>query len=205
MRATHTTRRISQIQDDLKHCAPPDPESSWPSVARGASIVVSTRAPRGHPVQSRQRIYKEWHEIYDCATCPETRTKNCSESCQICQIWTKTRTLTYLCLQRLVLGPNTRTYSHSSPSRCWWREGDLGPSEYGNAGANSQTRSISRGAVAQGSELDDVTIHQTKSMQCDAPYQDWHAGPAGFPPTMGRGDASPRQYIDIVILRTLYS
>ena len=24
MRATHTTRRISQIQDDLKHCAPPD-------------------------------------------------------------------------------------------------------------------------------------------------------------------------------------
>ena len=26
--------------DDLKHCAPPDPEPSWPDVARGTSIVV---------------------------------------------------------------------------------------------------------------------------------------------------------------------
>ena len=31
--------------DDLKHCTPPDPEPSWPEVARGTSIVVSTRAP----------------------------------------------------------------------------------------------------------------------------------------------------------------
>ena len=31
--------------DDLKHCAPPYPEPSWPDVARGTSIVVSTRAP----------------------------------------------------------------------------------------------------------------------------------------------------------------
>ena len=31
--------------DDLKHCAPPDPEPSWPDVARGTSIVVSMRAP----------------------------------------------------------------------------------------------------------------------------------------------------------------
>ena len=31
--------------DDLKHCAPPDPEPSWPDVVRGTSIVVSTRAP----------------------------------------------------------------------------------------------------------------------------------------------------------------
>ena len=31
--------------DDLKHCSPPDPEPSWPEVARGTSIVVSTRAP----------------------------------------------------------------------------------------------------------------------------------------------------------------
>ena len=31
--------------DDLKHCAPPDPEPSWPDMARGTSIVVSTRAP----------------------------------------------------------------------------------------------------------------------------------------------------------------
>ena len=30
--------------DDLKHCAPPDPEPSWPEVARGTSIVVNTRA-----------------------------------------------------------------------------------------------------------------------------------------------------------------
>ena len=31
--------------DDLKHCTPPDPEPSWPDVARGTSIVVSTCAP----------------------------------------------------------------------------------------------------------------------------------------------------------------
>ena len=78
-------------------------------------------------------------------------------------------------------------------------------STYGNAGANSQTGPISCGAVARGSRLHDVTIHQTTSIQYDAPHQDWHVGPAGFPPTMGRGDASPRRYINIVILRTLCS
>ena len=31
--------------DDLEHCAPTDPEPSWPDVAHGTSIVVSTRAP----------------------------------------------------------------------------------------------------------------------------------------------------------------
>ena len=31
--------------DDLKRCAAPDPEPSWPDTARGTSIVVSTRAP----------------------------------------------------------------------------------------------------------------------------------------------------------------
>ena len=31
--------------DDLKCCATPDPEPSWPDTARGTSIVVSTRAP----------------------------------------------------------------------------------------------------------------------------------------------------------------
>ena len=31
--------------DDLKQCAPPDPEPSWPDVARGTYIVVSMRAP----------------------------------------------------------------------------------------------------------------------------------------------------------------
>ena len=54
--------------------------------------------------------------------------------------------------------------------------------------------------AARGSRLHDVTIHQTASIQYDAPHQDWHVGPAGFPPTMGRGDASPRRYIHIVIL-----
>ena len=31
--------------DDLKRCATPDPEPSWPDAARGTSIVVSTCAP----------------------------------------------------------------------------------------------------------------------------------------------------------------
>ena len=31
--------------DDLNRCAPPDPTPSWPEVARGTSIVLSTRAP----------------------------------------------------------------------------------------------------------------------------------------------------------------
>ena len=31
--------------DDLKHCAPPDTEPSWPEVACGTSIVVGTRTP----------------------------------------------------------------------------------------------------------------------------------------------------------------
>ena len=31
--------------DDLKCCAPPEPTPSWPDVARGTSIVLSTLAP----------------------------------------------------------------------------------------------------------------------------------------------------------------
>ena len=31
--------------DDLKRCAPPDPEPTWPDAARGTSVVVSMRAP----------------------------------------------------------------------------------------------------------------------------------------------------------------
>ena len=31
--------------DDLKRCAPPYPTPSWPDVARGTSIVLSTRTP----------------------------------------------------------------------------------------------------------------------------------------------------------------
>ena len=88
--------------------------------------------------------------------------------------------------------PTSGYLFHSSSSHCWWREGDLGPSKYGDAGANPQTGPISCGAVARGSRLHDVTVHQTTSLQYDAPHQDWHAGPAGFPTAMGRGDASPR-------------
>ena len=81
---------------------------------------------------------------------------------------------------------------HPSTSRCWWREGELSPSEYGNAGAHPQTGSISCGAVARGPRFHDDSIHKTTILQHDAPHQDWHVGPVGFPPTMGRGDASPR-------------
>ena len=38
-------RIIYVHMDDLKRCAPPDPEPSWPDAARGTSVVVSTRAP----------------------------------------------------------------------------------------------------------------------------------------------------------------
>ena len=88
--------------------------------------------------------------------------------------------------------PTSRYLFHSSSSRCWWREGDLGPSKYGYVGANPQTRSIDCGAVARGSRLHDVTIHQKTGLQYDAPHQNRHAGPAVFPPAMGGGDASPR-------------
>ena len=38
-------RIIYVHMDDLKCCAPPDPEPTWPDAARGTSVVVSTRAP----------------------------------------------------------------------------------------------------------------------------------------------------------------
>ena len=38
-------RIIYVHMDDLKRCAPPDPEPTWPDAARGTSVVVSTRAP----------------------------------------------------------------------------------------------------------------------------------------------------------------
>ena len=41
--------------DDLKRCAPPDPAPSWPYVARGTSIVLSTCAPSTFaPTQAHQ-------------------------------------------------------------------------------------------------------------------------------------------------------
>ena len=39
------SRIVYVHMDDLKRCAPPDPEPTWPDTARGTSIVVSTRAP----------------------------------------------------------------------------------------------------------------------------------------------------------------
>ena len=39
------SRIVYVHMDDLKCCAPPDPEPTWPDTARGTSIVVSTRAP----------------------------------------------------------------------------------------------------------------------------------------------------------------
>ena len=43
---TDADARIFYVHmDDLKRCATPDPEPSWPDTARGSSIVVSTRAP----------------------------------------------------------------------------------------------------------------------------------------------------------------
>ena len=38
-------RIIYVHMDDLKRCAPPDPEPTWPDAARGTSVVVSMRAP----------------------------------------------------------------------------------------------------------------------------------------------------------------
>ena len=38
-------RLVYVHMDDLKRCAPPDPEPTWPEAARGTSIVVSTCAP----------------------------------------------------------------------------------------------------------------------------------------------------------------
>ena len=38
-------RIVYMHMDDLKRCAPPDPEPTWPDTARGTSIVVSTRTP----------------------------------------------------------------------------------------------------------------------------------------------------------------
>ena len=39
------SRIVYVHMDDLKRCAPPDPEPTWPDTARGTSIVVSSRAP----------------------------------------------------------------------------------------------------------------------------------------------------------------
>ena len=53
---------------------------------------------------------------------------------------------------------------HPSTSRCWWREGELGPSEYGNAGANPTPGSITCSAASRGSSIDDDTGYQTQSI-----------------------------------------
>ena len=45
--------------DDLKRCATPDPEPSWPDTARGTSIVVSTRAPSTFALTDTARSQKQ--------------------------------------------------------------------------------------------------------------------------------------------------
>ena len=45
--------------DDLKRCATPDPEPSWPDTARGTSIVVSTRAPSTFALTDIARSQKQ--------------------------------------------------------------------------------------------------------------------------------------------------
>ena len=42
--------------DDLKRCATPDPEPTWPETARGTSIVVSTRAPSTFSLSDITRV-----------------------------------------------------------------------------------------------------------------------------------------------------
>ena len=81
---------------------------------------------------------------------------------------------------------------HPSTSRCWWREGEFGPSEYGNAGADPTPGSITCSAASRGSSIDDDTGYQTQSIQHHAPHQGWHARPVGFTPTVGGSDATPR-------------
>ena len=45
--------------DDLKRCATPDPEPSWPDTACGTSIVVSTRAPSTFALTDIARSQKQ--------------------------------------------------------------------------------------------------------------------------------------------------
>ena len=45
--------------DDLKRCATPDPEPSWPDTASGTSIVVSTRAPSTFALTDIARSQKQ--------------------------------------------------------------------------------------------------------------------------------------------------
>ena len=45
--------------DDIKHCAPPDPAPSWPDMARGTSIVLSTRAPSTFVPTEAQQSHTE--------------------------------------------------------------------------------------------------------------------------------------------------
>ena len=47
--------------DDLKRCAPPDPEPNWPDAARGTSIVVSAHPQHSHSLTSGVRIYRVTH------------------------------------------------------------------------------------------------------------------------------------------------
>ena len=152
MRATHTTRRIRQIQDDLKHCAPPDRHvatqiATWPQYltciqkknARNTyyaqdksdsgrpQTLRAPRSPRGHPdrhVATRFNMYSE----EKCAQHILRAVVGQEENHPISPAssgWSDDKALGCIL--------------HPSTSRCWWREGELSPSEYGNAGAHPQT------------------------------------------------------------------
>ena len=67
-------RTVYVHMDDLKRCATPDPEPTWPDTARGTSIVVSTRAPstfalsditrsQNHPSNTSQRPRSSAHQL----------------------------------------------------------------------------------------------------------------------------------------------
>ena len=71
-------RIIYVHMDDLKRCAPPDPEPTWPDAARGTSVVVSTRAPstsaRSDVTRSQHTPVNTSHQPRGSAHHPESVT-----------------------------------------------------------------------------------------------------------------------------------
>ena len=60
-------RIIYVHMDDLKRCAPPDPEPTWPDAACGTSVVVSTRAPS---TLARSDVTRSQHTSVDTSHHP---------------------------------------------------------------------------------------------------------------------------------------
>ena len=69
-------RIIYVHMDDLKRCAPPDPEPTWPDAARGTSVVVSTCAPstlaRSDVIRSQHTPVNTSHHPRGSAHNPES-------------------------------------------------------------------------------------------------------------------------------------